>query len=146
MLQFSKEGKCSSFCSFCTCFSRAICEVTAVRWLLVEMRSGITEHLFNCLGSVYTRAAWTVNSHGCTLHPTRVTHVLGFGRKPFLEHRSFSVLVEDRRLIEELLRILPFYLICGSLPALNPFSVTSCLLPLLLCTCMGWHFVSWGWH
>lgn len=152
VLQLSKEGKPSSFCSFCTCFYRAICEVAAVRWLLVEMRPGILHHLFNWLGSGCTRAACTANSHCCTLHPTRVTGVSGFGRKSFLEQRSFTELVFC--VIEELLRIPPHHLLCGSLPACNPSSIALCLVHLgcPTGTFMWWHFsvlmlaVRWRCH
>lgn len=137
VLQEGKEGKHSSFCSFCTCSYRAICEVAAVRWLLVEMRPGILHHLFNWLGLGYSRAACTADSHCCTLHPTRVAGVLDFGRKSFWEQRSFTVLVFC--VIEELLRIPPHHLVCGSVPACNPTSLALCLC----CptgTFMWWHF------
>ena len=93
VLQFSKEEKQSSFCSFCTCFYRAICKVTAVRWLLLEMRPGIISHLFNWLRSVYTRAVSMVNSHRCALYPVHAADVLGCSRKFSLKQSKFTYLV-----------------------------------------------------
>lgn len=59
----------SSFWSLCTCFCRAVCKVTAVRWLLLEVRPGIISQLLNWLRSAYTRAVTVVNSCCCALRP-----------------------------------------------------------------------------
>lgn len=66
---FSKEEKQSSFWSLCTCSCRAVCKVTAVRWLLLEVRPGIKSQLLNWLRSAYTRAVTVVNSCCCALRP-----------------------------------------------------------------------------